>query len=119
MAWRGDDGYPRIAQRDPLAIVGDDVALRLSSGVAVDGLFDGIPIGTSHDDAGAESVLHKFSSANMIGMCMGDDYVLNLCRIEAQLFQATHDFLLRVVRPQRVEEDDSLIRGQRPGIVDL
>src|ERR1700694_4797142 len=108
MPWRGDEGHCRIAQCNSLSIVSDDVALRLAFRITVNGLFDGIPIGTAYDDAGGVPVLHEFSSAYMIGMRMADDYVLNLCRIETQLFQPAYDFLLRVVRPQRVEEDDSL-----------
>ena len=65
------------------------------------------------------AVLHQFGSAHMIGMRVADDHVLDLRRIEAQLLQAADDLLLRVVREQRVDEDDSLAGGQRPGIVDL
>ena len=64
-------------------------------------------------------VLHQFGSAHMIGMRVADDYVLDRCRIEAQLFQAADDLLLGVVGEQRIDEDDSLAGGQRPGSVDL
>src|SRR5579864_1234867 len=118
MAWRGDKGHCGVAERDLLAIFGDDVALRFSPRIPVDGLFDRIPIGTAHDDPGTKPVLHEFGSAYVIGMRMADDYVLHFCRIEAQLFQPAHDFFLGVVRPERVDEDDSLARGQRPGTME-
>ena len=52
-------------------------------------------------------------------MRVADDDVLDRRRIEAELFQAADDLLLRVIREQRVDQDDSLAGRQRPGIVDL
>ena len=52
-------------------------------------------------------------------MRVADDHVLDLCRIEAELFQPAYNFFLRVVGLKRIDEDDSLAGSQRPGTVDL
>src|SRR6266567_637405 len=119
MAGRGDDGHRRFAECDLLAVVSDNVAFRFSLRVSVDGPFYRIPIGAAHYDVGTVPVLHHFGSAHMIGMRMADDHVLDRCGIEPQLFQTTHDLFFRVVSEQRIDENDSLTGGQRPGRVDL
>ena len=55
----------------------------------------------------------------MIAVRVRDDDVLDGRRIEAQLFQTADDLLFRVVGEERVEDDDSLAGGERPGVVNL
>src|SRR5215469_5569521 len=119
MARRSDDGHRRISKSNLLAVVGDDVALWLSFRVSVGGSFDGIPVWPAHDDARAEAVLHQLRSANVIGVRVADDDILDHRWIEPELFQAADDLLLGVVCEQGVNEDDSLTGCQRPGRMDL
>ena len=52
-------------------------------------------------------------------MGVADDDVFHLARIEAELLQAADDGLLRRIVVQRVDQDDAVAGGQRPGRMNL
>src|SRR5207302_862334 len=66
-----------------------------------------------------ELILQNFGPADMIAVRVRDDHVFDLRRIETQLFQAADNLFLGVVREERIENNDSLAAGERPGIVDF
>jgi hypothetical protein len=55
----------------------------------------------------------------MIAVRVRDDDVFDGCRIEAELFQAADDGVFGGVFVERVDQDDAVARGQRPGGMNL
>ena len=51
----------------------------------------------------------------MVSVGVAHDDVLDLRRIEPQFLEAVHDFLFDRVLKQRINHDDPLGRGNRPG----
>ena len=119
MAGSEPDGHGRLAERDLHAVGGDDVALRRHRLVPVRILRNQIPVGPAHDDARAVPSLQHLGAADVVAMGVGDDDILDVLRIEAELLHPADDQFLGVVGKDRVEEDDPVARRQRPGRVEL
>src|SRR6267142_643935 len=96
-----------VAERDLLIVGRHDIALGPAVRILVDGFLDRIPIGTAHDDAGAETLLHQLGAADMIAVGMGDDDVFHRRGIEPELLQAADDRLLGGVVVEGVDQDDA------------
>ena len=63
--------------------------------------------------------LGRLVAADMIGMRVRDDHVLDLSGVQAKLLQPAQNFFLGVVGVESIQDDDSLIIRQRPRIVDF
>ncbi len=64
-------------------------------------------------------VLQKFDGAIVIAMRMTDDDVLDIGRVETQFLHAIHDFVLRGVAEQGIDQNDAGGSLHGPGAVGL
>src|SRR5262249_30597003 len=54
-------------------------------------------------------------AADVVDMGMAHDGIFDIRWIEAEFFQATDDLVLDRISPDRVDHDDALRSGERPG----
>jgi len=78
-------GHGLAAERDLHAVGGDDVALGRHGLVAVREPRDVVPVGAAHDDARAVAGLQHLRPADMVGVRVRNEHVLDVLRIEAEL----------------------------------
>src|SRR5215468_12479537 len=97
MAGGKPNGYGHVAEGDLPAVGGDDVAFRRHGLVAIGIFLNQIPIWPTHNDPGPVSSLEHLGTSDVINMCVGDDNVLDVFRIEANLPHPTDNQFLRVV----------------------
>ena len=119
MTRRQPDRHCSAAERDLHAVSCLDVALRGHRLVAVRVFRDGVPVGRAHDDARAVFLLQDLGAADVIGVGVRNQDVLDLLRVESQLLHPADDQLLGVVRKDRVDQDDAVSGRQRPRRVNL
>jgi hypothetical protein len=64
-------------------------------------------------------VLHQFGAADMVAMGMTNDDVFDVVGIEAELLQTSDDRFVGRVFVKRIDQDNALAGGERPGRMDL
>ena len=110
-----DQAHRRLAQRDHIAVVRDDVAFRVRRrAAALRPAHHVRPVGLRHDDACAEALLQVARAAEVIVVPVGNDHVADRGRVQGELAQAADDRALDVVVKTRVQQDDPGAGGQCP-----
>jgi hypothetical protein len=84
----------RPAERDLHPVGRNDVTLGRHRLVAVRIFLDSLPVRCPHDDTRAVFLLDDFGAADVIGVGVRDDEVLDLLRIEPQLLHPADDQFL-------------------------
>src|SRR5262245_38764677 len=113
-AWRMARGKPDshgcIAERYLHAVGGDNIAFRRHRFVAVWKLLDQLPIGPTHNNSRTVPCLQHLGPSDVIDMSMGDDYILDVLRVETELLHSTDDQLLEVIRIYSIYQNDTTLR---------
>src|SRR5262249_43054405 len=114
MAGGKPNGYGHVAQSDLHAVGGDDVAFRRHGLVAIRIFLNQIPIWPTHNDPGPISSLEHLGTSDVINMCVGDDNLLDVFRIEAKLLHSTDDQFLGVIGIDSIDQNDPFSLSSRP-----
>src|SRR5262245_46594925 len=99
-------GQRRIAERQFIAVGGNDVALRTCRLWRI--AFEQIPVSGGQHNARSELILQIARTTRMVGVRVTDDGVLDVGWIKAEFPQTTHDFVLYGVVVNCVNDDDAL-----------
>ena len=115
MPRRGDDLYCRVAERQLIALrTHGYVASRHPAGGSGRPLQRRLPVCRTHHDLCAEPLLQFRCPLIVITVCVADDDVLDLTRVEPELRHPVDDFGPRGPSEIRVEDDEAVARLQSP-----
>src|SRR6267378_4517441 len=103
VARRQIDCDASVAHCDFHPVRGDDIALWLAGRIPVDRLRDHIPI--VHHNTRTIARLEQKGAANLASVTMGNDDVLYLRGIKAELFDPSDQYILGVIDTLGVVED--------------
>src|SRR5262245_24369948 len=113
MTWGDVDADRRVPECEFHSVRGNHIFLWLEfSWIRI--LGDHIPVRFRHDDVWVVGVLEIFRTEVAIVVSMMDDHILDLSRIQANLFQVFPDLLLDGVIVRGIDQDDSFRRRYRP-----
>jgi hypothetical protein len=110
VARRPQQGDRGVSQGERHAVVGVDVPVRVSA--------QQFPVCGIHHDPRTAPLQH-LRAADVIAVGMRNDHVLDVVGIESQPPHAADDQLVRVIRVERVENDEALAGLKGPARVHL